>query len=97
MNPTVRIIITAQTTALASSGNYTDRQQELSDMVLDLRDCSMLTFKQIATALNQSGVTSPTGLMLTAELVFSIYKQRLRRDVRLLSPAMVRLVSVGLA
>ena len=56
---------------------------ELSDKVLALRDTDRLTYKQIALQLIVEGYRSPRGFDLGPESVFSIYKKRKIRDLRL--------------
>lgn len=67
-------------------GAYSDYQKELSDKVIRLRDTDGLTFKGIAEKLISEGYRSPRGFDLGPESVFSIYKKRKRRDLRLQSP-----------
>ena len=64
-------------------GPYTDRQQRLFDRVFSLRERDQLTFEAIAKLLTKSGARSPTGCLLGAEHVFSIYKKGKRRQERL--------------
>jgi hypothetical protein len=64
-------------------GSYSDYQKELSDKVLALRDREGFTFKLIADKLTLEGYRSPRGFDLGPEIVFSIYKKRKVRDVRM--------------
>jgi hypothetical protein len=64
-------------------GAYSVYQMELSDKVLALRDIDRLTYKQIADQLIVGGYRSPRGFDLGPESVFSIYKKRKIRDLRL--------------
>jgi hypothetical protein len=64
-------------------GSYSDYQKELSDKVLALRDREGFTFKSIADKLILEGYRSPRGFDLGPESVFSIYKKRKVRDVRM--------------
>jgi len=64
-------------------GAYSDYQKALSDSIIQMRDQEKMTFKGISDALTQKGYRSPRGLDLSAESVFSIYKKRKIRDVRL--------------
>lgn len=64
-------------------GAYSGYQVELSDKIIALRDERKLTYKQIADQLIAEGYRSPRGFDLGAESVFSIYKKRKIRDVRL--------------
>ena len=64
-------------------GSYSDYQKALSDKVLDFRDRGKLMFKEIAERLIYEGYRSPRGFDLGPESVFSIYKKRKIRDLRL--------------
>ena len=64
-------------------GAYSGYQIELSDKIITLRDERQFTYKQIADILISEGYRSPRGSVLGAESVFSIYKKRKIRDVRL--------------
>ena len=64
-------------------GAYSVYQLELSDKILALRDIDRLTYKQIADQLIVEGYRSPRGFDLGPESVFSIYKKRKIRDLRL--------------
>jgi hypothetical protein len=75
-------------------GAYSPYQTELSDKVIYLRDSEGLTYKAIAEALIAEGYRSPRGFDLSPESVFSIYKKRKRRDVRLLAAPALRICAV---
>ena len=75
-------------------GAYSPYQIELSDKVIRLRDAEGLTYKAIAEVLIAEGYRSPRGFDLGPESVFSIYKKRKRRDVRLLSAPAIRISAV---
>ena len=75
-------------------GAYSPFQIELSDKVIRLRDTEGLTYKAIAEVLISEGYRSPRGFDLGPESVFSIYKKRKRRDVRLLSAPAIRICGV---
>jgi hypothetical protein len=75
-------------------GAYSPYQTELSEKVIDLRDSEGLTFKAIAEVLIAEGYRSPRGFDLGPESVFSIYKKRKVRDVRLLSAPAIRISAV---
>jgi hypothetical protein len=64
-------------------GAYSAYQTELSDKVMRLRDSDRLTYKAISNLLIDEGYKSPRGFGLSAEGVFSIYKKRKIRDIRL--------------
>ena len=64
-------------------GAYSGYQVELSDKIIILRDEQQFTYKQIADQLIVDGYRSPRGFDLGPESVFSIYKKRKIRDVRL--------------
>ena len=64
-------------------GAYSPYQTELSDLVIKLKDSGGQTYKSIATILRRWGYISPRGTILNAQKVFSIYKKRKIRDVRL--------------
>lgn len=75
-------------------GAYSPYQTELSDKVIRLRDYEGLTYKAIAEILIAEGYRSPRGFDLGPESVFSIYKKRKRRDVRLLSEPAISISAV---
>jgi hypothetical protein len=75
-------------------GAYSDYQIELSNKVLYLRDSLKLTYKAIAEFLIDKGYRSPRGYDLSSESVFSIYKKRKIRDVRLQAPPQIRLENI---
>lgn len=64
-------------------GSYSDYQKSLSEKIIQMRDQESMTFKRISEILVQNGYNSPRGFHLGAESVFSIYKKRKIRDVRL--------------
>jgi hypothetical protein len=64
-------------------GAYSSYQTELSDKVIVLRDSENLTYKAIADLLIAQGYRSPRGFDLGSESVFSLYKKRKIRDLRL--------------
>lgn len=64
-------------------GAYSGYQVELSDKIITLRDEQQFTYKQIADLLIAKGYRSPRGFDLGSESVFSIYKKRKIRNVRL--------------
>lgn len=64
-------------------GAYSGYQIELSDKIIILRDEQHKTYKQIAELLTAEGYSSPRGFDLGPESVFSIYKKRKIRDVRI--------------
>ena len=64
-------------------GAYSSYQTELSDKVIRLRDSEKLTYKAIAEVLIAERYRSPRGYDLGPESVFSIYKKRKIRDLRL--------------
>jgi len=64
-------------------GAYSDYQKTLSDSIIQMRDDEKMTFKGISEALTKKGYRSPRGFDLSPESVFSIYKKRKIRDVRL--------------
>ncbi len=64
-------------------GAYSGYQVELSDKIITLRDEQQFTYKQIADLLIAEGYRSPRGFDLGSESVFSIYKKRKMRNVRL--------------
>ncbi len=64
-------------------GAYSGYQVELSDKIITLRDEQQFTYKQIADLLIAEGYRSPRGFDLGSESVFSIYKKRKIRNVRL--------------
>ena len=80
--PTVNYVIKISHKGLRF-GAYSVYQMELSDKVLALRDIDRLTYKQIADQLIVGGYRSPRGFDLGPESVFSIYKKRKIRDLRL--------------
>ncbi|TRZ67155.1 MAG: hypothetical protein D4R98_04650 [Comamonadaceae bacterium] len=80
--PTVKYVVKISHKGLLF-GSYSDYQKELSDKVLDLRDRVKLTFNAIAEQLILAGYRSPRGFDLGPESVFSIYKKRKIRDLRL--------------
>lgn len=75
-------------------GACSDCQKELLDKVIRLRDTNELTFKGIAEKLISEGYRSPRGFDLGPESVFSIYKKRKRRDLRLQSPPEVEISNI---
>ena len=75
-------------------GSYSSYQIELSDKIIRLRDAEGLTYKAIAEVLIAEGYRSPRGYDLSPESVFSIYKKRKRRDVRLLSAPATNITAV---
>lgn len=75
-------------------GAYSPLQFELSDKIIRLRDAEGLAYKAIAEVLIAEGYRSPRGFDLGQESVFSIYKKRKRRDVRLLSAPAIRIFAV---
>ncbi len=75
-------------------GAYSDYQIELSNKVLYLRDSLKLTYKAIAEFLIDKGYRSPRGYDLSSESVFSIYKKRKIRDIRLQAPPQIRLENI---
>ena len=80
--PAVRYIVKISHKGLLF-GSYSDYQKALSDKVLDLRDHRKLMFKERAEKLILEGYRSPRGFDLGPESVFSIYKKRKIRDLRL--------------
>ena len=80
--PTVRYVVKICHKGLLF-GSYSAYQKELSDKVLDLRDRGKLSFKAVAETLISQGYWSPRGFDLGPESVFSIYKKRKIRDLRL--------------
>ncbi len=74
--------------------SYSDYQKELSDKVLDLRDRAKLTFKAIAEKLILEGYRSPRGFDLGPESIFSIYKKRNIRDVRMNDSMKVEIIGL---
>jgi len=72
-------------------GAYSGYQMKLSDLILDLRDRGRLMYKEIAEKLTLEGYRSPRGLDLGPESVFSIYKKRRIRDLRLSAEPSVEL------
>ncbi len=64
-------------------GAYSTYQLELSDKVKHLRDVEGHTFKAIGERLADQGCRSPRGRDLSPEIIFSIYKKRKMRDLRL--------------
>ena len=64
-------------------GAYSPYQIELSDKIIHLRDSGGLTYKAIAKSLIAQGYRSPRGFELGAQSVFSIYKKRKIRGLRL--------------
>jgi hypothetical protein len=72
-------------------GAYSEYQNKLSELIINLRDRELLTFKAIAYLLISRGFHSPRGLNLGAESVFSIYKKRKLRDARLKAPPKITL------
>ena len=75
-------------------GAYSPLQFELSDKIIRLRDAEGLTYKAIAEVLIAEGYRSPRGFDLGPESVYSIYKKRKRRDVRLLSAPAISIFAV---
>ncbi len=80
--PSVRYFIKIRSKGLWF-GPYTEYQKSLSDKVIMLRELQGLTFSSVAYQLIAEGYSSPRGMKLSAESVFSIYKKRLIRDRRL--------------
>ena len=76
--------------------SYSDYQKGLSNKVLDLRDRGKLMFKEIAEKLILEGYRSPRGFDLGPESVFSIYKKRRIRDVRMNDSMKVEIIEVQL-
>ncbi len=75
-------------------GSYSAYQKELSDRIIRLRDSEGLTYRAIADLLVEEGYRSPRGFDLVPESVFSIYKKRKKRDVRLLTAPAIRISAV---
>ena len=75
-------------------GAYSPLQFELSDKIIRLRDAEGLTYKAIAEVLIAKGYRSPRGFDLGPESVYSIYKKRKTRDVRLLSAPAISICAV---
>ena len=75
-------------------GAYSPYQIELSDKVIRLRDSEGLTYKAIAEVLIAEGHRSPRGFDLGPESVFSIYKKRKRRDIRLFTAPAIKISGV---
>jgi hypothetical protein len=80
--PAVRYIVKISHKGLLF-GSYSAYQKALSDKVLDFRDRGKLMFKEIAEKLILEGYRSPRGFDLGPVSVFSIYKKRKIRDLRL--------------
>ena len=75
-------------------GAYSPLQFELSNKIIRLRDVEGLTYKAIAEVLIAEGYRSPRGFDLGPESVFSIYKKRKRRDIRLFTAPAIRISAV---
>jgi len=75
-------------------GAYSPYQTELSDKIIGLRDSEGLTFKSIAGSLIAQGYRSPRGFNLGPESVFSIYKKRKIRDLRLNAAPMMEFKNI---
>lgn len=75
-------------------GSYSDYQKTLSDLVIQLRDDFGLTFKGVAEELIKNGYKSPRGFELGPESVFSIYKKRKKRDSRLQTRSLSKIVDL---
>ena len=78
------------------TGAYSPFQIELSDKIIRLRDTLGLTYKAIAEVLISEGYRSPRGFDLGPESVFSIYKKRKRRDIRLFTPPAIKIYDVSI-
>jgi hypothetical protein len=91
--PTVKYVVRISHKGLLL-WSYSVYQKELSEKVIDLRDRAGLTFKKIANNLIVEGYRSPRGFDLGPESVFSIYKKRKIRDVRMNGSMRVEIVSV---
>ena len=91
--PTVKYVVKISHKGLLL-WSYSVYQKELSEKVLDLRDRSGLTFKEIAEKLILEGYRSPRGFDLGPESVFSIYKKRKIRDARMNDSLRVEVVGV---
>lgn len=91
--PTVRYVVKISHKGLLL-WSYSVYQKELSKKVLDLRDQGGLTFREIAKKLIVEGYRSPRGFDLGPESVFSIYKKRKIRDVRMNDSMRVEIIGL---
>ena len=91
--PTVKYIVKISHKGLLF-GSYSSYQRELSDKVLDLRDRGKLIYKEIVEKLILEGYRSPRGFDLGSESVFSIYKKRKVRDIRLFTAPAISICAV---
>lgn len=91
--PTVKYVVKISHKGLLF-GSYSEYQKGLSDRIIDLRDRGGLTYKGIADKLIVEGYRSPRGFDLGPESVFSIYKKRKIRDIRMEASMCVEIVGV---